>query len=228
MTEEVMAMLKAKQAFNRSVLKGNGRPSANDTLAYSRAAKNAGHWRLAAEMLEAVERLDPDADYASNICYYYSKDGDQKNSQKWAAIAYDRKPDSVTAYNLALYKRDGDTTKYEQLMDECLEHDPYYSAALTQYGRYLMEKGESLGVEYLQQAFNIFKDKMEIGHMDDNDDINRFKSVAKLLGKSEVFFSIDQLLENKKNEKKTQGYSSANLVGSSGSTSKLLGTSEEG
>jgi len=212
MTKEVLAMLKAKQAFNQSVLEGSGRPSANVTLAYANAAQNAENWRLAAEMLEAVERLDSHADHSTGICFCYSRDGDQKSSQKWAEIAYKRKPSAVTAYNLALdERRESNITKYEQLMQECLEYDPDFSSALINYGRYLMNDGEALGVAYLQRAFDVFNDEMEAGYLDDAD-ITKFRIVAKELGKEGVLSSLDTPQEKKKT---SRGFINENLIGKS-------------
>jgi molecular chaperone DnaK len=220
MTEEVLAMLKAKQAFNKSVLDGNGRPAASVTLAYSNAARKAGNWRLAAEMLEAVERLDPEADHSTTICYCYSMDGDNRSGQKWSAIAYARKPSPVTAYNYAHDKlRNRDIPEYERLMQECLEHDPNYTAALDSYGRHLMEQGDPMGIEYLQRAFDIFKEEMENGELD-SADIPRFKRAAGVLGKEEVLSSIEKLHEIVQPKKTSRGFRTENLVGAVNSFGK--------
>ena len=213
--EEVEAMLKAKQAFNRSVLEGGGRPSAGVTLAYSRAAQQAGHWRLAAEMLEAVERLDSNSDHSTSICFCYSKDGDFGSSQKWAEIAYKRRPSAVTAYNLALDKRrHGNNQEFERLMEECLEYAPDYSAALVVYGEYLVNSGDAKGVGYLQKAFDIFEEEKAEGVLEP-EDIPRFRKAAQLLGKREELTSIDKLRGNKVDESNEGRFRAANLVGRS-------------
>lgn len=212
-TEEVMAMLRAKQAFNKSVLEGHGRPSASATLAYSSAARKAGHWRLAAEMLEAVERLDPGTDYSTSICYCYSMDDDNKSSYKWSKVAYERKPSATTAFNYALDKwRSREISEYERLMEESIEHDSDYTAALVDYGEHLMEQGRALGAEYLQRAFDIFKDEMELGCLDKSD-ISRFRRAAKELGKEEVLSSINEFSDKEKQGRKSRGFNNNNLVG---------------
>jgi len=213
MTKEVLSMLKAKQAFNKSVLDGNGRPTASVTLAYANASKKAGNWRLAAEMLEVVERLDQEADHSTNICYCYAMDGDIKSSQKWSGIAYERNPSAVTAYNHSLDKlRNQNIPAYEQLMQECLEHDPCYTAALENYGRHLMEQGDPVGVEYLQRAFDIFKKEMENGELD-NSDIPRFKRTANALGKEEALSGVEEFHKNMQPKKTTRGFHYENLAG---------------
>jgi len=220
LTEEVLSMLKAKKAFNKSVLEGHGRPTANVTLAYATAAKRAGNWRLSAEMLEAVERLDQEADHSTQICYCYSMDGDNKSSHKWSEIAYIKKPSAVTAYNHALDKlRNRNIPAYEQLMQESLEHNPNYTAALEIYGRHLMEQGDPIGVEYLQRAFDIFKEEMESGDLDSSD-IPRFRRTANALGKEEALSSVEKFQENIQPKKKARGFHNENLLGAMSSSSK--------
>lgn len=214
-TEEVMAMLKAKQAFNQSVLDGNGRPSATAARNYSNAARKAGHWRLAAEMLEAVEKLDPGSDHSTSICYCYSMDGDNKNSYKWSKIAHERGPCATTAFNLALdHWRNKNIDKYEQLMEECLEHDPDYTAALVAYGDHLQDKGDVLGSEYLERAFDIFKQEMEDKYLEGSD-ISRFNRTARALGREEILADINRYATNQNRSRATRsGYKAENLVGS--------------
>ena len=226
MTEEVFSMLKAKQAFNKSVRDGNGRPTASVTLAYANAAKKAGNWRLAAEMLEAVERLDQEADHSTTICYCYSMDGDSKSSTKWSEIAYVRKPSAVTAFNHAIYKsRNRNIPAYEQLMEECLEHDPNYTAALEHYGRHLMAQGDPIGVKFLQRAFDIFKEEMENGELDSTD-IPRFRRTANALGKEEALSSVEEFNKNMQPKKTSSGFRNENLVGTMSSPDKQSGSFE--
>jgi hypothetical protein len=216
-------MLKAKQAFNKSVLEGGGRPTAGAALVYARAAKKAENWRLAAEMLQAVERLDPGADHSTDICYCYAMDGDKKSSGKWSAIAYERKPSAITAYNHAVDKlRDNNLADYESLMQECLEHDPNYTAALVSYGDHLMEKGEALGAEYLQRAFDIFKEEMAEGCLEKSD-ISRFSQAAKSLGKKDVLPLIEKFRKEKQAKKNARAFRDENLVGGASFSGKSSG-----
>lgn len=224
MTEEVLAMLKAKQAFNKAVLEGGGRPTAGATLVYARAAQKAENWRLAAEMLQAVERLDPGTDHSSNICYCYAKDGDNKSSRKWSAIAYERRPCAVTAYNHALDKIHEDSMPdYERLMQECLKFDPNYTAALVTYGNHLIKQGDPLGAEYLQRAFNIFKEEMEDGSLD-RSDISRFSQAATSLGKKEMLPSIEKFRNDNQANKKARAFRDENLVDSENPSGRNSGT----
>ena len=213
MTAELLAMLRAKQAFNKSVLEGRGRPSATVTLLYSNAASKAGHYRLAAEMLEATERLDPNVNHATSICYYYSKDGDYKSSDKWSKIAYERSPSALTSFNYALDQfRNDKVTEYEKLMQESIEFDPSYTATLVHYGKFLFGKGDALGAEYLQRAFDIFKEDMDSDELDASD-IPRFRIVGEALGKEDLTPSLNTLQEKLNKTKSSRGYTNENLVG---------------
>lgn len=212
---EILSMLKAKQTFNKSVLEGGGRPEANVTLTYANAAKKAGHWRLAAEMFEAVERLEPDADHATAICYCYSMDGDQKSSKKWSEIAYKRTPSAVTSYNHALDKlRNDNIPEYEQLMQECLSFNSNYTAALVSYGCHLIEIGDSEGAKLLQRAFDIFRKDMD-SEILSSEDIPRFKRAANKLGKTDVLSALEKITILNDVKKVSRGFLEDNLVGGS-------------
>lgn len=211
-TQEMIAMLKAKQTFNQSVLEGHGRPSVNATLIYASAARKAKYWRLAAEMFDAVERLDPDRDYATSICYCYSKDGDYKNSHKWSKTAYERTPSALTAFNYAVDQyRSNDIDQYEKLMQEAIAHDPNYTAALVDYGKHLMDDGEELGTEYLQRAYNIFKEEFENNSLDSSD-ISRFRRAANALGKEYILSDLDKHQQKQRGKKHRRIYQEENLV----------------
>lgn len=183
MTDEVLAMLKSKQAFNKSVLEGNGRPGVNETVTYSKAAQKAGYWRLAAEMLEAAEKLDKNANHAVSICYCYSQDGDTKSSRKWAEVAYKRRPTAISAYNLALDKKtDKNYADYELLMEESLQLDPKFISALVNYGAYLMHKGDPRGMEYLNNAYDYLKANADVFVLSEQE-LSQLQQVSRLIGK---------------------------------------------
>lgn len=122
-----LAMLKERQKFNESMLRNNGRPAASVVKAYSKAAANAGEHELAADLLVALERIAPNSDHATNICYHYSVAGRDKTSHEWAGIAYKRQPTALNAYNLACGERD--TAAREKLFRKALEHDPEYTSS---------------------------------------------------------------------------------------------------
>lgn len=211
-TPEVLNMLKARQDFNSSILQGNGRPEAKIALTYANAAMTASSWRLAAEMFEAVEKLSPASDHSTNICYCYSMDGDRKTSAKWSKIAYERKPSAVTSYNLALdYKRERNEPQYEFLMQECLEHDPDFTLALVNYGSYLMSKGDSLGVEYLERAHSLLAFEMNEGCITKSE-ISTLRTTSEKLGKTKQLALITEWESENSNNNGSNVFNQGTLV----------------
>jgi hypothetical protein len=123
-----LAMLKEKQKFNQSMLRNNGRPSASVVKAYSEAAAKCGAYELAADLLVALERIDPAQDHATVIGYYYSMAGRGRKSREWGEIDYDRKKTAMTAYNMACDETNHD--RKERLLRESLQYDADYVPAL--------------------------------------------------------------------------------------------------
>jgi molecular chaperone DnaK (HSP70) len=193
LTPQHRQLLQAKQALNESILRGNGRPSVDVLLKYAQALENAKRWRKAAETMEIiVEQLDPSLNLATNIAYCYSKDGDSKNSDKWAEEAYKRSPESNSAYNLALTrKHQGNTESYEKLMEESISLDHSNYATLLAFGCHLMEmdKNDTRGREYIVSACEILNDLLEKEDLDE-DDCNRLEKVAQKLGKQDILKSL--------------------------------------
>lgn len=185
-------MLEARRNFHVSALKGNGQPSVNAMLHYADACKKADHFLETAEAFGAAERLDPSKDFATNICYYYSRANKQRLSKKWAEIAYKRYPTEISAYNLALSKEEeGDLAAYEKLMEKSLEINPECEATLIGYGHYLKEKGSSKGLSMIEKAFERFESLFNRDKLDP-DDFGRFRWAAGTLGRSDMVQQIDR------------------------------------
>ena len=203
-------MLQAEQSLNRAILKGGGRPSAPAALSYAIAARNAGQWRKAAEMFEAVEQLDQGSDHASTIDYCYAMAKDYKRSSKWSQIAYQRSPTALTAYNHALSMlRDGNTTQFARLMEESLRHDSNYTPTLTVYGHHLIDKNDSRGIEYVTRAFEHLFRQLRAASLDDGDH-PRLRRCARTLGKAKVIEELDRLPVD--SGEPSSAYSEENLV----------------
>jgi molecular chaperone DnaK (HSP70) len=178
--------MEARQALNESILKGGGRPTVVALLNYAWAAGRAKRWREAAEIFEAVERLDSARDFATNIAYNYAMARDTSRSDAWSEKAHQRKPDSVTAYNLALVRdRAGDKKGYEELMQQSLVLDGDETATLCAYGAYLHEGGNPRGIEMLERASDLLGSQLRAGTLDDGD-VWRLRRCAKTLGLSSL------------------------------------------
>lgn len=190
LTPEDTKMLQAKHHLNTSMLKNKGRPTIQTMLQYAYATQEAKRFVEAAEAFEAVGRLDPTRDFSTLICYLYSQGGKSHLSSKWSTIAYDRKPSATTAFNLALSKRDeGDMDAYENLMEESLQYNPNYEAALDTYGAYLMKKNPTRGLAMVEKAFESFKEKFDHNVLDE-DDFFRLHRAAEILGRTDVVEQI--------------------------------------
>lgn len=197
LTDKDRRLLEARQALNESILSGNGKPTPAAVLNFALAAQQAKRWREAAEMFEAVERLDPKRDFATAITCSYARAGDSEASDKWCEKAYERSPSSVTAFNLALTKLDkGDMAGYERLMEESLKHDPDGDAALNSYGHYLARKGNPKGLEMVERACDLLSDELAAGILSEGD-YGRLRQAASTLGRSEVLRDLKKYQEVK-------------------------------
>lgn len=142
-------LLEAKQAFNQALLAGRGKPSVAAVVAYAAAAREAQAWETAADMYQAGERLDPSRDFAINITFAYAMAGRRDLARKWAAIAHERQPSAVTAFNLSCSL---DGAEKERLLREALRHDPAYAPALLALGQRLHARGQAEGTDMLDRC----------------------------------------------------------------------------
>ena len=157
LTKVEESMLRAKQKFNQALLDYNGRPPVHIAEEYADACSKAGAYELAADLYIAIERLDPDSDHATNICYNYDRAGKTKKSKEWTEIAYKRNPSAINAYNLSCEYYGEEKEKYLRL---ALEHDPDYTSALLTLGKILKVRGDSEGDVLLQSALIQLQDDL--------------------------------------------------------------------
>lgn len=187
LTTDTRQLLEARQALNEAILAGHGRPTVAAVFTYANAAESAGRWREAAEMFEAVERLDPSRDLANKIDYDYWMAGDYRKAAHWAEKAHERNPSAVTATNLAISRRQsGDLTGFESLMEEALELDDTSNFVLTQYGHYLLEKGDPKGLPLIERAFDQLSQELDESGALTAADAAHMKKVARTLGRHDI------------------------------------------
>lgn len=158
LSSKQMQVLKAKQAFNQSLLDNQGRPTKYVVKEYIRALENADEFELAADFYIALERLDKTENHATQICHLYDRAGMKRKSDYWAEIAHKRDPDEVTAFNL--YCKENDIKKQIQYLEEALEFDPNYTSALLALGRILQRRGEPKGKKLLRKAQELLQSKI--------------------------------------------------------------------
>jgi len=103
---------------NISALNNNGRPTIDALRGLVNAYADAGQHLEAAELLENVQKMQPNKNLLTSLCYHYSNAGKDKQALYWAEQAYEKNKTSVTAYNLALEFRYSDEERF------CQQHDP--------------------------------------------------------------------------------------------------------
>ena len=187
LTSDTRQFLEARQALNEAILAGHGRPTVAAVFTYASAAEASGRWREAAEMYEAVERLDPKRDLANKIDYDYWMAGDYRKAAIWAEKAHERHPTGVTAANLAISrKQSGDLAGFESLMEEALELDDTSNAVLTQYGHHLLDKGDPRGLPLIEKAFAQLSDQLNDAGALPQAETYHLRRAARTLGRTEI------------------------------------------
>lgn len=182
-TPSELAMLKERQKFNESMLRNNGRPSADVVRAYSKAAADAGEHELAADLLVSLERITPGSDHATNICYHYSVAGRDKASHEWAGIAYKRRPTALTAHNLACGEPDkGNREKY---LRQALEHDPEYTSSAAMLAGMVEGRDPDAAKELRQMIVRVLGG--EVRSSDTSmQELRQLREAARQVGKSSI------------------------------------------
>lgn len=173
-------MLEAKQKFNIALLEHHGRPPVDVVLAYAMAAGAAGAHEIAAEMYQSVERLQPDANWATSICYHYSRADRAAKSHEWAKKAYERKPDALTAYNLSC---DETGERREELLREALQYNPKLGCALLALGRLLRARRDADGQQLLERCVSVLEPRLD-AHTLSESDCHYLAAAATELGKT--------------------------------------------
>ena len=203
-------MLRAKQKFNQALLDYNGRPPVDIAVEYASACSEAGAYELAADLYIAIERLDRNANHATNICYNYARAGKSQKSNEWAEIAYKRSPNAVNAFNIAC-KSYGE--KEELYLRKALEHDPNFTSALLKLGKILKLRADKEGTILLEKALLLLQDEIYTSSV-------RIRDCDDLIEVCDILDGYEQLKSTATDTKKKiihenkELYSSENLVSS--------------
>lgn len=182
LTPEETRMLEAKQRFNAALLASRGRPPKRVVLEYAEAALAAEAWETAADMFQAVERLDSQENHATNISFALSRANRDDRAAEWAKRAHERRPNATTAYNLACHEIG---EKREQWLRKALAYDPEMAHALLMLGRLLKERGESEGRELLEHCVRALERQVD-QHAFTPSVARILKSAAEAIGRKET------------------------------------------
>jgi molecular chaperone DnaK (HSP70) len=166
LTPAEQQMLGARQRFNIALLQYGSRLPKTVVIDYAEAALEAEAFETAADMFAAAERIDPSDDYATNICYAYSRAGKKERANEWAKRAYQRQPSAITAYNLSLWE---DGVNKERLLRQSIKFDPGMPEALYNLGEILHNSGEPEGRALLKECINRLKPRLKSNNIQKGD-----------------------------------------------------------
>ena len=165
MTPEESLMFEARQRFNEELLRSGGRPARNTVVEYARAAVKAKAFETAADMFVAAERINPDDNFASQICHAYSMAGRFSKASEWARRAYDRDANAMTAYNMSVFCAGAEK---ERFLRESVGYSNPPASAFLQLGRLLREKGVSQeGTALVERCVAALEKRLDSYSIDD-------------------------------------------------------------
>ena len=205
------AILDKLKKTNISAINNGGRPALKSLNDLFEAYADAGLHLKAAELLENIQRLQPNKDLSTSLCYHYSHAGKEKQALKWAERAYEKNKNPTTAYNLALEFRHSNEDKFHQLMEEGLKLNPDAEFILCTYGSYLMHKQKPRGKDLLTKALQLLSSDLNAEIISD-DDLNRLIECARHLDASDILKKAIKKRDSKKNDDE---YDDKNLLQSS-------------
>lgn len=192
---EETAMLKEKQQFNESILRNGGRPDAYIVRSYSKAAANAGAYELAADLLVALERIQPNSDLATNIGFYYNRAGRNKKGNEWHKIAYERDKSAVTAYNM--YCISNNKLDEEKYLREAIHHDPSYVSALQALAKLVQHKSPHEAKELNERVIDLLVSNYQDSDTDLHD-LERLLNAARATDKADLSQKVEHELQNRR------------------------------
>ena len=198
---------------NISALNNNGRPSIDALSDLANAYADAGQHLKAAELLETVQKMQPNnKGLLTSLCYHYGRAGKRKKALYWSEQAYEKNKNPVTAYNLALEFRYSDEERFCQLMEEGLKMDSEAEYILQVYGSYLMDKKNPRGEAMLSKALKLLSTELNAGIISD-EDLERLIKCARRLDASEILKKATKKRDS--SERNDKGYDDKNLLKSS-------------
>lgn len=178
-------LLLAKQKFNTAMLEHNCNPPLDVILDYAEAAKNIGAFEIAVDMYLTADRFDPSSYNATQITYCYSHSGNNKQSEKWGKIAYEREKNVTTCFNMAISAK-GDSQIY--LLRESLKYDEDFTYPLYLLGKRLYKENINKieGKALFNRFINItYRESSDCSHRR-IDDLEHLEDIARVLGNKEL------------------------------------------
>ena len=155
-----MEWLEEKERLNTFQLNNPGKLVSKEILiAYAEAAFKAEKYEIAGDAYIAAERADPDGDHATNICVAYSRADRHRRADEYAKIAYERNPDEITAYNLAVR---GGASNEILLLKKSLKYNPNFTPSLLALGQILIDANDKQsGRQMLEKCKDLLVDLLK-------------------------------------------------------------------
>lgn len=212
LTTQEIAEKKLLKVINEKAKQNKGRPPADLLEELARFYAKFDMHLKAAETYELVQQLNPSKRYETSCCFHYSRAGKEKNSNKWAGIAYEKDPSGVNTFNYALTKRQVDWAAYEQLMEEAInKHD---NAAMLAYGEYLLHKDPTRGMALIQKCFNTWYASFQSNSLYEGGYFRLVKA-ANYLGKTAIASEVEAARVALESKKGVKWYNEGNLASDS-------------
>lgn len=188
--------LLAKKDFNEAMLLN--KITAPIIRKMVRACEKCGKYLEVCDYLRWLEKYEKE-DHATNLCYYYSKAGDQRSANRWSNTAYHRKPSALNAYNCACGTTGQEKIKF---LRESLEKDPEFVLSLWMLGKIMARQGAPEGIKMARKAARIWKEELSVGNLSKTDAI-RLLEMADLLGDADLKQLTEDYLSSLKTNKNT-------------------------
>jgi len=184
------AIYEAEREVNISAEQYGGIPSLKSLEYLASAYSDAGNHLRAAETFETCYEMNensPNVDrYLGGMAFHYGRSGNKGKSLKTYKVIYEKQPDSLTAFNLAVTIGSVYPEEFSKYMEESLVKDSHNPYSLSVYGDFLMHgKDKNRGKEMVRQAYEIFKGWYDSCSLD-ADDYPRLAMCASLLGQNET------------------------------------------
>lgn len=210
LTTEDIAEKKLLKALNEAAKANGGRPPVKFLKELANFYVKLEKHLKAAETFETIQALDPTSRYENSICYHYANAGKKKQSDKWAAIAYEKSPTGANAFNLALVKeQEGDMEKYVELMEKAVQQN--CDAAYLTYGEYLLTREKEKAKQLIQKSFDIWHGEFKNNRLQKSD-FSRLIRAARQLGRLEIAEEVKTAQDKLNDKNHIQWYNEDNLV----------------
>ncbi|MGD7654090.1 MAG: Hsp70 family protein [Verrucomicrobiales bacterium] len=197
LTPEETRRLLARQRLNESIVAGRGKPEPSVLEEFAKACADSGFHLEAAESFEGLERISArhkTPENATSICFHYGRSDKTSLSDEWAEISYQRRPNWVSAFNLAITMRTrGNAEKSLGLLEEARDMSPDNPVVMEALARQYQIHGRAKESEAAyDKARAGFKDWIARDTMD-RYDIERAVRVAKYFKDSAMELALEKL-----------------------------------